>query len=211
MQIQRVQINYSNYNKQNILNNAEINFSGAKQKLVPISSDSFKSESAKKLYSKIQRYFQTIGESGSVKDVKLMNEKLREFHSDYPYMFNNVDADVCLSINKGDRNSNIKLYHKYQNAQKKDVPIFNATIDKNGQMFVGEFFPKNLMFERNGKNIRRMYSNFSEDKYLPIGNSDKEWSCLGKPKLSSERLIYDSEKGAFEIFIELARLKTSIL
>ena len=123
-----------------------------------------------------------------------------------------MDADVCLSITKNDRNSTIKLYHKFLNSKKNDALILNASLDKNGQMFKGEFFPENLVFERDGKNIRRMYSNFKGDKYIPVGDNDREWwRYLGKSKPSSEELIEESEKGAFEIFIELARLKTSIV
>jgi len=217
MKIQRVQNNYVNYGKstnynkrQNIFYNSSISFQSRKPQLITISPDSFKSENAKKIYSKILKYYQLIGKEGSIKDVKLLHEKINDFSSKPPFIYY-VDADVCLSINKNDRNSNIKLYHKYQNTKKQDALILNAILDKNGQMFRGEFFPENLVFERDGKNVRRMYSNFSGDNYLPVGNNDREWSCLGKPKPSAEELIEDSEKGAFEIFIELARLKTSIM
>ena len=56
-----------------------------------------------------------------------------------------------------------------------------------------------------------MYSAIRCDSYLPVGGNDKEWSCLGKENLSSHTLIDDSDKSAFDIFIELARLKTSIM
>lgn len=214
MQVHKIQNYYDKQNyakKQNILNNSNISFQSGNAKLAAISADSFKSECAKKIYSKIQRYFQIIGNGGSVKDVKLLHEKIHDFSSKPPYVFN-VDADVCLSITKNDRNSTIKLYHKFLNSKKNDALILNASLDKNGQMFKGEFFPENLVFERDGKNIRRMYSNFKGDKYIPVGDNDREWwSYLGKSKPSSEELIEESEKGAFEIFIELARLKTSIV
>ena len=36
-----------------------------------------------------------------------------------PYIID-VDSDVCLSVNKGDRNSNLKLYHKFSDVKKND-------------------------------------------------------------------------------------------
>lgn len=215
MQIQRVQSNYNNrftnFNRnQNISSTNNIGFQGGKQQLVAISADSFKSESAKKLYTKIQRYFKLIGDYGSIKDTKLFSETINDFMYKPPFM-TKVEADVCLSINKGDKNSNIKLYHKYSNIKKNDDVIFEATLDKNGQMISGHFLPAdNLVFERDKRNTRRMRSNFSGDTFLPVGGNDREWSCLGGKKPSSELLIEESEQGAYEIFLELARLKTAI-
>jgi hypothetical protein len=212
MQIQKVQNNFNR--KQNISNVRNINFQAGKSQLVAVSSDSFKSECAKKLYSKIQRYFQLIGESGSIKDKKILQEKASVCLSKPPYIIE-VDADVCLSINKGERNSTIKLYHKYSDSKYKDATILEATLDKNGQMFSGRFLPvKTLNFERDKRNTRRMFSHYTGITYMPVGGNDKDWSCLdtsGSRKLSSHGLVDESEKGAFEIFLELARLKTSIV
>lgn len=81
-------------------------------------------------------------------------------------------------------------------------------------MFNGRFLPvKTLNFERDKRNTRRMFSNFTGITYMPVGGNDRDWSCLdtlGSRKLSSYGLVDESEKGAFEIFIELARLKTSL-
>ena len=196
------------YNKRNI-NGSSIGFQGGKQQLIAISADSFSSEYTKNLYSKIQKYFRMVGESGSIKEVKLLHEKKRCCISDEPYLID-VDADVCLSVNKGDRNSNLKLYHKFSDGKRNDELMFDITLDKNGQMIRGQFFPDALFFERDKKNIRRMYSGFRGNLYLPVGGNDREWSGIGKEGLSSHILIDDSEKSAFEIFIELARLKTTI-
>ena len=208
MQVQRIQNN--NYNKQNMYHCSSIGFQGGKQQLISISADSFHSEYTKKLYSKIQKYFQMIGDSGNIKEVKLLHEKKHCCTSKMPYIID-VDADVCLSVNKGDRNSNLKLYHKFSDGKRNDELMFDVTLDKNGQMIQGQFLPQTLSFVREKGNVRRMYSTLSGDSYLPVGNNDREWSCLGKKNLSSHTLIDDSDKSAFEIFIELARLKTSII
>ena len=224
MQVPAIQNRYNNYNKRNIYNGSGVSFQGGKQKLIAISADSFSSEYTKNLCSKIQNYFRLIGESGNIKEVKLLHEKKRCSIPKEPYIID-VDADICLSINRGDRNSNIKLYHKFSDGKSNDELMFDVTLDKNGQMIRGQFFPDALSFERDGKNVRRMYSSCRGDSYLPVGDNDREWSCLGKDNLPSLILRYrtigvnknalilidDSEKSAFEIFIELARLKTSII
>ena len=215
MQIQKIQNNYINNSvnysrKQNISNIQSIGFQGGKQRLISISANSFHSEYTQKLYSKIQKYFQLIGNSGNIKEVKLLHEKKHYHISKMPYI-TDVDADVCLSVNKGDRNSNLKLYHRFTDGNKKNEFIFDVTLDQNGQMIQGQFFPQTVSFVRDKGNVRRMYSATRGDSYLPVGSNDREWSCLGKENLSSHTLIDDSEKSAFEIFIELARLKTSIM
>ena len=209
MKVQAIQNNYNNYNKRNIYKGLSIGFQGGKQQLIAISADSFSSEYTKKLYSKIQKYFCLIGDSGNIKEAKLLHEKKHCCISKEPYMIE-VDADVCLSVNKGDRNSSLKLYHKYSDGKRNDDLMFDITLDKNGQMIKGQFFPKCLSFERGKNNVRRMHANLHGDTYLPVGGNDREWNCLGKGNLSPKILIDDSEKSAFEIFIELARLKTSI-
>ena len=217
MQVQRVQNNYINKpvnydRKQNISNMQNISFQGGKQQLIAIAGDSFKSESAKKLYSKIKRYFQLIGKSGSIKDTKLLHEKTHYFSTKYPYMID-AEADVCLSINKGEKNSKIKLYHKYTDSSKNDDLILEATLDRNGQMVNGQFLPESLFFERSNRNLRRIYSDFGKT-YFPVGENDREWNYLGDKIPSANSPIYqydDSVQGAFEIFIELARLNTSIM
>jgi hypothetical protein len=214
MQIQKIQNNYNqNYSnlKQKISNSPYINFQGGKQQLIAISKDSFKSESTKKIYSKIQRYFQLIGQEGSLKDTKLLHEKTHYFSSKAPYIID-AEADIYLTIKKGHKNSNIKLYHKYTDIKKNDALIFEATLDKNGQMTNGHFLPgESLTFERGKNNLRRMYS--VEKTYMPVGGNDREWSYMGDKISPSNRRQFvdeDSIQGAFEIFLELARLKTSI-
>ena len=211
MQVFKIQNGYNNnYYKRNIYNSSRISFQGGKQQLIAISENSFSSEYTKNLYSKIAKYFKLIGDSGNIKEIKLLHEMKHYCIDKEPYMIK-VDADVCLSVNKGDRNSNIKLYHKYSDGKRNDDLMFDVTLDKNGQMIKGQFFPRYLSFERDTKNIRRMHDDLHDDSYLPVGGNDREWSCLGKGNLSPKILLDDSEKSAFEIFIELARLKTSII
>ena len=152
MQVQRVQSSYNNYNKRNIYNTSSIGFKGGKQQLISITADSFSSEYTKKLYSKIQKYFKLIGDSGNLKEVKLLHEKKHYRISKMPYIID-VDSDVCLSVNKGDRNSNLKLYHKFSDVKKNDELIFDITLDKNGQMIQGQFIPEHLSFVRDKGNV----------------------------------------------------------
>jgi hypothetical protein len=219
MQVQRVQNNCINISanytgKQNIPNINNISFRAGRQKLIAIATDSFNSESAKKMYPKIQKYYNLIGEYGGIKDIKLLQGKVHDYSSKPPFI-NYVDANVCLSINKREKNSIVKLYYKYFDTKKKDATIFEATLDKNGQMINGQFLIlDNLLFERDKRNMRRMYSSSTGITYMPVGGNDKEWYCMdtiGSKKLSPKYLIDDSEQGALEIFLELARLKTSIM
>jgi len=215
MLVQRIQNSYNVNRKQNISNTHNINFQAGKPLLTAVSTDSFHSESAKKLYTKIQRYFQLIGKEGCIKDKKLLHETTHYFTSKPPFVIE-AETDVCLSINKRERNSNIKLYHKYSEPQKNDNLIFEATLDKNGQMIHGHFLAPgdSLSFERDKRNLRRMHSIYGE-VYVPVGGNDREWSYLSKTLSSSEKSKYtqfdDSIQGAFEIFLELARLKTAIV
>ena len=209
MRVQAIYNSYNNYNKRNI-NVSSIGFQGGKQKLIAISADSFSSEYTKNLYSEIQKYFRLVGESGNIKEVKLLHEKKHCCIPHEPYMVD-VDADVCLSVNKGDRNSNLKLYHKFSDGKRNNELMFDITLDKNGQMIRGQFLPETLLFNRDKGNIRRMYSSVRGVSYMPVGGNDREWSCLGRKNLSSTTLIDDSEKSAFEMFIEFARLKTAMI
>lgn len=215
MQVQRVQNNYNKSVYLNRLQNQNISFQSGKQQLTAISADSFNSESAKKLYSKIQRYFQLIGKEGCIKDKKLLHETTHYFSSKPPFIIE-AETDVCLSINKREKNSNIKLFHKYAEPEKNDNLIFEAILDKNGQMINGHFLAPgdSLSFAREKRNLRRMHSLYGE-VFSPVGGNDREWSYLSRTLSPSEKSKYtqfdDSIQGAFEIFLELARLKTAII
>lgn len=217
MQVQRVQNNYNNnFNrKQNISNIQNISFQGIKPQLSAISTDAFNSESTKKLYSKIQKYFQLIGKEGSIKDKKLLQEQTQYFSSKPPFIIK-TETDICLSINKREKNSNIQLYRKFSDSQKNNALILDAILDKNGQMTDGHFFAEgdSLYFERDKRNLRRMQGPFGRI-YMPLGSNDREWSYFGDKISPSDKAKYvqfgDSVQSAYEIFLELARLKTVIV
>lgn len=197
-------------NRHNVSKIHNINFQANAQRLTALSADSFKSESAKLIFLKVQKYYKLLGEYGNIKDVKILHEKLHSLSSRQPCE-NNVEADLCLEISKMERNSNLKLYHQYINSKKKNVVVLDATFNKNGQMINGAFLPaENLLFERSNNNARQMYSNFHKAFYSPNRNRGKDWLYLGSA-LSSDKLIEESEKGVFEIFLELAKLRTSII
>ncbi len=97
---------------------------------------------------------------------------------------------------------------------KRSYLLLDAVFDKSGQMINGKFPFKNLTFERQGaKNIRRMKD--SENQYLSVAGNDREWDCFGTRITSSCSCIRSADDdnavgGAFELFMEFARLHTSI-
>ena len=159
----------------------------------------------------MRKYFQLIGDNGRIENVKVLNESGRYYENmgQYPSGFNS-QAEIFLSIYKNHETSNVILHRKY------DAPfdgyiIFNANFDKNGQMVYGKLPPDGLTFERNHCNARKIYRDKKID--LPVSGNDKLWECAGRDLISGNSRTFtndDSTKGAFEIFIELARLKTSI-
>lgn len=211
MKIAPVTFRVCNYNQtepKNSFGFSKVNFQAVKPELIPVLTDSFKTETAKKLYTKIQKFLKLIGDSGSIKDVKILSEE----GIYYNHRINNEfysKADIFLSINKNIDTSNLYLLQKYPE-NPKGVILLDATFNKAGQMVKGYFPPEYLYFERNcakGANVRRMGYCNSDSKLLPIGGNDREWHGW----LPNRVLNHDnSTAGAYEIFIEFARLYTSI-
>lgn len=200
MQITPISYNTYNLNQmksRNISNVSKVNFYGVKQKLIPVNTDSFKTETAKKIYAKIQKYLQLVGREGSIKNVKIINENTT-----------NYESDILLSINKTLNNSKLRLSQKY-NGDSSDITLLEANFNKDGQMILGDLPSENLHFERTNPNIRRITDN--EYTYLPIGKSDKDWDANGKRIKNIVPVMDYADDGAYEIFMELARLNTSIL
>ena len=222
MQVQKIHYSCNNITNSSKNKNTSrfynVSFEGGKQKLISISTDSFKFECAKKIYSKMQKYLKLIGNSGSIENIKVMSDKWT-----YTYTLIDVfkhlgeEADLLLSINKKPDKTHINLSRKLPGKQMK-MTVLDALFDKNGQMINGSFAPEHLQFERNGANVRRMIRKGKQ--YLPVGTNDKEWDFLGQRVGSNikEDFVYNrtileednSAGGAFEVFLELARLKTSI-
>ena len=222
MQVQKIHYTCNNITNSSKNKNTSsfynVSFEGGKQKLISISTDSFKFECAKKIYSKMQKYLKLIGNSGSIENIKVMSDKWT-----YTYTLIDVfkhlgeEADLLLSINKKPDKTHINLSRKLPDKQMK-MTVLDAIFDKNGQMINGSFTPEHLQFERNGANVRRMIRKGKQ--YLPVGTNDKEWDFLGQRVGSNikEDFVYNrtileednSVGGTFEIFLELARLKTSI-
>ena len=211
--------NSNKYENNNLINNQKplkntsdivnINFQGG-QKLIPITKDSLKKKTAQKLYYEIKKYIKLIGENGSVKDVKLpgLSEKAIANVSQYDYFSN--DADIFLTINRNDKNTSIQVTRKFV-GHSKGIVLLNAAFDKNGQMIQGSFPLENISFVRQKPNIRRMIQRGQQ--FSPIDGNDREWDCLGRripSDLTCMTYYDDSAGGAFELFIEFARLYTSI-
>ena len=153
-----------------------------------------------------------IGENGRIDNVKILSEKSRYFDSSARILDGfESEADIYMSINKNREATNICLNRKYKDTSKSGFIIFNADFDKDGQMIYGKFPPEGLRFERYGDNVRRIY----RDKkiYLPIKGNDKAWEHTGRELFAGDCRAFatdDSTHGAIELFLELARLRTSI-
>lgn len=190
-----------------------INFKAGKSQLIPVEINSFKTETAKKLYLKIRKYFLLIGDNGSIKNANIMHfvvpdEKLNYFSRKIS------GTDTLLSINRKSDVSTMHIVQKYPNSFIPDTTIMYATFDKNAQMISGQFLSGGLSFERSKGNIRRMQRGPNRNIYMPVGGNDREWDFGGYriPSTNSTILMDDDPfSGMFEIFIELARLKTSLL
>lgn len=195
MQIIPVGYRAYNSNQMKSKNVSSVNFNGVNQKLIPVNVDSFKTETAQKMYSKIQKYFQLIGREGSMKNIKIMDGDIACYES-----------DVILSINKTIDKSKIRLAKKcYDNED--GITILEATFNKDGQMVLGELPSATLHFERTKPNVRRMRDD--SFTYLPMRQNDKEWSANGRKPHGI--FYFKDDSDAYDIFIELGRLNTSIL
>lgn len=213
-------LNSSQSNLSGISNSASVDFRAKKLQFVSVSPVDFKKEASKKLYSNIQKFIKLVGDSGSIKDAVIMREKGRYFNSKTIDFFD-ADANILLSINKTKDNMHLNLKRKYSETSK-GVVLLDATFNKDGQMVQGKFPLENMNFERYGANVRRMVRD-NGTVYKPVDGNDREWDSLGGrfPSASDEFKFYGrpinsieedtSDGGAFEIFIELARLYTSIL
>ena len=185
--------------------------SDGSQKLIPISLDTFKRDSAKTLYSKIRQYVNLIGQNGTIdKEFRIMSEKSSIPDSNY---FLNKDADVFMTIKRADKDLHINLTRRTVD-KSNNMVLLEATLNKDGQMINGRYPLHHLTFERYGANVRRM-KKYGE-QYLPIAENDREWDFCGKRLTGSPSDIRsingdDCVGGAFEVFMELARLHTSVL
>lgn len=211
--MQIVPVSYSNYySNQNRVRTAAtpVNFQGGKLGFIPVATETFKTDAAKKMYPKIRRIFQMIGNSGSVKDAKILNEPTH-YYSPEKHKFVDSTADVVLSISKNSGVTNMTLSRKHPDP-KQSTLMLNAFFDNNGQMTKGIMPQECMTFERKGTNIRRIYCNGS--LYLPDGKNEKNWIHAGGHLTPAERISdsgNNSRSGVYEMFMELARLRTSVL
>lgn len=202
MRINPISYSYNNLNKIKSKNASEVNFHGAKQKLISVNTDSFRTENAKKIYSKIQKYLKLLNKEGSIKNVKILHE-----NRNGKELYVLRESDILLSINRSPDNFKLKLSQKYDDYSHEST-LLEANFDKNGQMFLGDYFETQLHFERTNSNIRRMTS--QGETYFPVGQNDKEWRSNVRT-IGTTSLIDCASDGVYEIFLELARLYTSIL
>lgn len=183
-------------------------------KLIPISADSFTGETTKKLFKKIQKYVKLAGLNGSIKDAKIMSEEGYSAGRDSTYSQIKKSADIVLSVNRIDGDLHLTLGRNNLD-NSRNFTLFDVLFDKNGQMKEGKLPLERISFNRYGANVRRLKKQGMQ--FLPVGENDREWSNTAGTIISpsSDSNIWYSKEdnavgGAFEIFMELARLHTSI-
>ncbi len=208
MQIRPVNCNdsYLNNNKQKAISNVSaLKFSGIRQPLIAIATEDLKTETAKKLFTRIHKYCQMTKNGGNISDIKILNENLK-FYNRYRFEDFTTSVDTLMSIKNDSEKGVLRLYRMYPNKAKQCV--FEAQLDKNGQMVRGMYKYGNLQFERNKDNVRRLKVN--NNQRLPHGDNDREWGLTTEILPIYQQYEDDSTRGMLEIFIELARLYTSV-
>ncbi len=182
-------------------------------RLVSISTDSFSRDTAKKLYLGISKYIRLAGKNGSFKEARIMTEKGIRDNPNVPALAK--EADILLSLNRTGENMHLTLARKNFDKSKNDI-LFDVLVNKDGQMIEGRYPLEHMTFERRGANVRRLKKHNSQ--YLPIAGNDREWNCNGTriSGVCGDNLWYAGREdnaisGAFEIFMEMARLHTSVL
>ena len=209
MQIQP--INYVKYNSDKIMQKNpsfadKVSFSGGKQQLEAVVTDNFKTETAKKLFTTMQKYYKMLSGGGRINEVKILSENLEFYNYKTNEKFSSV-VDTLMSIQKNPQLTIIRLYRMYPNKFKHC--IFDAVFDSDGQMTEGEYKIPKIKFERKNGNIRRM--EYLSGSILPYGDNDREWVGLSAECLPIyQRYGDNSTRGMYEIFIELARLYTTL-
>ena len=184
---------------------SKVNFNGGKQSLVAIATDDFKTNTAKKLYSAIHKFFQKVGDSGNIEEVKILSENL-EFYNKYKKEKFTTNVDTLMTIQKNVDKAILKLYRQYPS--KKKHCVFEAEFDKDGKMVQGQYNIAHLKFERGKDNIRRIQ--FGDTTLLPHGYDDREWGLDPRILPALHRCGDNSTRGMYEMFIELARLYTTL-
>ena len=201
--MQVIPTGYNTYNlnqmkSRNTSNVSQVNFTGTVQKLIPVDINSFKTESARKMYSQIQKFIKVIDTEGIIKDVKIMEEKTSQLAS-----------DVFLSIDKKTDKCKLTLSQKY-NCGQGYIPLLEANFNQHGQMVSGSFPGRQLYFSRTNRNVRKILDPYTTHR--PSGEDDREWGAYASKIIGSSLPLKDNaDDGAYEIFMELARLYTSIL
>lgn len=187
-----------------------VSFSGGKQELIPVAVETFKTDSARKMYPKIRGIFRMIGNCGGVKEAAIFSEPTH-YYSFEKHGFVDSRADVLLSISKNTGVTNMTLSKQYADTQKRML-LMDVFFDNEGKMIKGSLPSERMEFERKGVNVRRMKCN--GNLYLPVAGKEKVWEHSGTHLTSNDCVATvenNSRGGAFEIFMELARLKTSVL
>jgi len=208
MKVNQISHNEFNINKsrfENASNVSAVNFYGIKQPLTAIAVEDFKTESAKKLFARIHKYCQLAKNGGDMKDIKILSEELKFYNRKTMEKFTTT-VDTLMSIRSDSDKALLKLYRMYPSKDKHC--ILEAQLDEHGQMVRGFYQYGHLQFERNKDNVRRIRSD--ERTLLPHGDNDREWGLTIEILPILHQDSDNSSRGTFEIFIELARLYTTL-
>lgn len=191
---------------------SDVNFTGGKQMLIAVKTEDFQTEAAKKLFKTIHSCFQRIGNNGNISDLKILSEEL-EFYNKRTARYKvekfTTKVDTMLAIQKDPKKATLRLYRRYPN--NKQHCVLEAQLDENGQMINGRYQFGHLRFERtngNSNNLRRMFCD--DHPMLPHGDNDREWGITAEILPVLHRYGDNSTRGMYEIFLELARLHTSL-
>ena len=208
MQIKPVNCSGSFLNKTKLSNNSNISavsFSGVKRPLIAINAEDFKTETAKKLFKSIRTYCQPVKNGGSISDIKILNENLKFYNHNTIEEFT-TSVDTLMTIKNDGEKGLLRLSRMYPNKVKQC--ILEAHLDKNGQMVRGTYKYGNMQFERDKNNVRRLKIN--NKTRLPHGENDREWGVTTDNLPIFQQFNDNSSRGMLEIFIELARLYTTL-
>ena len=193
---------YNTYNlnqikSRNTSNLSQVNFTGTVQRLIPADTNSFETETAKKIYSQIQKYLKVIKTEGVIRNIKILDAQELQ-----------LPSDVFLSIDKKAQDCKLILSQK-SNCSNDFVSLLEAKFNEHGQMITGSFPGRQLSFSRTSRNVRRILDPYTTHR--PYGGNDKEWGAYAVKMIGSSRPLMESANdGAYEIFMELSRLYTSI-
>lgn len=197
--------NFNVMTQRNVLRTSYVSFCGGKQQLVQIKPEDFSTEAATKMFRQISKIFEFLKDGGNINDVRILSEELKFVNRKTGEDFKSK-IDILMSIKKDSNKALLTLHRMYPNKRKHCV--LEAQLDKYGQMTNGQYHLGHLNFERKNNNLRRMELN--DCTIFPDGKNDREWGITANILPPGQEYGDNSSVGMLEIFLELARLHTTM-